>query len=258
MVQYGIDEARALLDIRRNEPMTSRTDPSTSTRSLRRWTLVVGATLIGASTLLAQDRARPRVESNEGTVDARSSANAEPATRSELRIVSSPRACAVYVDGVRAGVVDDFDGIFQSLSLAPGRHEIAFYLEGFHTARHRVYLAAGSTLTIRPRMELIEDGEPSALPASPAQATCGDSPADLEPAVVGRLALRVIPGSATVTVDGEVWSSSSEGRFEFELPIGSHVVRAWTSDHESFSRRVTITEGATTSLRVRLARLAKR
>ena len=42
-----------------------------------------------------------------------------------LRVIVDPEQTRVYVDGYYAGIVDDFDGIFQRLSLPPGRHEIS-------------------------------------------------------------------------------------------------------------------------------------
>ena len=50
------------------------------------------------------------------------------ATRAEVRIQLEPEAAedaAVYVDGFYAGIVDDFNGVFQALPLPPGAHEIA-------------------------------------------------------------------------------------------------------------------------------------
>jgi hypothetical protein len=41
-----------------------------------------------------------------------------------LRLKIEPRNAQVFVDGYYAGVVDDFDGRFQKLELAPGRHHI--------------------------------------------------------------------------------------------------------------------------------------
>ena len=223
----------------------------------RRAGLVAIASLL-ASTAQAQSRVFPRAGMSDSstTIDPRPAERDPAATRAEVRIVSSARAANVYLDGVSAGVVDDFDGIFQSLSVAPGAHDITLYLEGFRTVRHRVYLTPGSTLTIRPVMARLAAGEVSLLPGSPEGQGCDESAADLEPPLAGRLTLRVAPGSATVTVDGESWASSSVGFFEFDLPVGAHVVAIQAPNHEVFSRRFTVKEGATTSLRVRLARLA--
>jgi hypothetical protein len=46
-----------------------------------------------------------------------------------LRIVDAPRDAQVFVDGYYAGVVDDYDGIFQHLNLEPGPHHVEIELD---------------------------------------------------------------------------------------------------------------------------------
>ena len=41
---------------------------------------------------------------------------------SDLRFKVTPKEAAVYVDGYYAGVVDDYDGVFQRLHVTPGQH----------------------------------------------------------------------------------------------------------------------------------------
>ncbi len=53
--------------------------------------------------------------------------NAYP-ERASLRIQADPPQAEVYVDGYYAGIVDDFDGLFQRLHVAPGTHEITLRL----------------------------------------------------------------------------------------------------------------------------------
>ena len=45
----------------------------------------------------------------------------------------TPRQAEVFVDGYYAGIVDDFDGMFQRLRVEPGQHEITLYLDGYRT-----------------------------------------------------------------------------------------------------------------------------
>ncbi len=64
-----------------------------------------------------------------------------------IRIQGAPRNAEVYVDGGYAGIVDDYDGVFQRLDLEPGSHEIEIRTTG----RPQVYdvnLTPGQTLTI--------------------------------------------------------------------------------------------------------------
>ena len=60
--------------------------------------------------------------------------------RAEVRVLVTPEEAAVYVDGFYAGVVDDFNGLFQRLPLPPGGHDIVVYYDGYRTVHHRVYL----------------------------------------------------------------------------------------------------------------------
>ena len=48
-----------------------------------------------------------------------------------VRFIVDQKDAEVYVDGALAGEVDDFDGIFQSLRVRPGSHEIVVFKEGF-------------------------------------------------------------------------------------------------------------------------------
>ena len=65
-----------------------------------------------------------------------------------LRIIVDPSKARVYVDGYYAGIVDDFDGVFQRLNIPPGRHEITLKLEGYRTQHFKVYVPVGDTIKI--------------------------------------------------------------------------------------------------------------
>jgi PEGA domain-containing protein len=70
-----------------------------------------------------------------------------------LRIVDAPRSAAVYADGYYVGIVDDFDGIFQSLDLTTGPHQIEVRVPGYPSIVADVYIQPGRTLTFRARMQ---------------------------------------------------------------------------------------------------------
>ena len=70
-----------------------------------------------------------------------------------MRVLVDPAEARVYVDGYYSGTVDDFDGLFQRLSVLSGRHEIALKLEGYKTHRVRVYVAPDSTLKLHYELE---------------------------------------------------------------------------------------------------------
>ena len=67
------------------------------------------------------------------------------------RLAAHPRRsrkARVYVDGYYAGIVDDFDGVFQRLNVPPGRHEITLKLEGYRTQHFKVYVPVDDTIKI--------------------------------------------------------------------------------------------------------------
>ena len=77
------------------------------------------------------------------------------AVRIEVEPKNSRKAIQVYVDEGHVGVVNDFDGAFQRLYLAPGKHEIELRLDGYKTIKTAILLRSGSTYHLRGEMELI-------------------------------------------------------------------------------------------------------
>lgn len=66
-----------------------------------------------------------------------------------LRIVDAPRYAQVFVDGYYAGVVDDYDGVFQRLNLEPGEHQVEIEVyQGAPPLTFDVYVEPGRTMTI--------------------------------------------------------------------------------------------------------------
>lgn len=58
----------------------------------------------------------------------------------DVRLRVRPRDAAVYVDGYYAGIVDNFDGIFQRLTLEVGPHEIEIEAPGLGSQVFNVYV----------------------------------------------------------------------------------------------------------------------
>ena len=69
-----------------------------------------------------------------------------------LRIVDDARGAEVYVDGYYAGIVDDFDGVFQHLELQPGAHQIEIRAPGFAPIVFDMQAIDGRTITYRAQM----------------------------------------------------------------------------------------------------------
>ena len=59
-----------------------------------------------------------------------------------------PRGAAVYVDGYYAGIVDDFDGVFQRLTLDVGPHKIEIEANGFEPQVFDVYVDPSRTVDL--------------------------------------------------------------------------------------------------------------
>lgn len=69
-----------------------------------------------------------------------------------LRIVDAPRDAQVFVDGYYAGIVDDYDGVFQRLNLEPGGHQVEIEVyPGVPPMFFDVYIEPGRTVTIHAR-----------------------------------------------------------------------------------------------------------
>ena len=67
----------------------------------------------------------------------------------DVRLQIRPRGAAVYVDGYYAGVVDDFDGVFQRLTLDVGAHQIQVEAPGFAPQTYNVYADPSRTVDVR-------------------------------------------------------------------------------------------------------------
>jgi hypothetical protein len=89
-------------------------------------------------------------------------------TSSSVRLQVTPKNAEVYVDGYFAGNVDNFDGTFQRLRVAPGDHEIQIFMPGHRSFSQKVYLQPGGTFRVQHAMEPLGAGE--AEPARPVAA----------------------------------------------------------------------------------------
>lgn len=66
-----------------------------------------------------------------------------------VRITDAPREAQVFVDGFYAGIVDDFDGIFQHVNLEAGEHRIEVHAPGLAPIAFDVMVQPGRTITLR-------------------------------------------------------------------------------------------------------------
>lgn len=205
---------------------------------------------------------------------------------SSLRLEVTPKETEVYVDGYRAGSVDDFDGFFQRLRLRPGEHELVLYLDGYRAVHQHLYLGAGADQKVRytmvplapgeqaeprPQPPAVSNEEPPGPPANqPPMRPRGGGPGRAGPppnrplppagpgapdARFGSLSIRIQPGDADVLIDGERWTGSTgQDRLVVQLPEGRHHVEVRKSGFESFAGDVDINRGETVPLNISLLR----
>ena len=64
-----------------------------------------------------------------------------------VRIVDAPENAQVFVDGYYAGIVDDYDGVFQRLNLEAGAHRIEIEAPGYPPVAFDVRIQPGQTIT---------------------------------------------------------------------------------------------------------------
>lgn len=186
-----------------------------------------------------------------------------------LRIDGEPRQAQVFVDGYYAGLVDDFDGVFQRLRLEPGGRTITIYLEGYRTEQQRLYLRPGADQRIRLTMQPLGPGEQSVPPSPPREEGTRerDDPSfegglrgvepgmpDVAPAArFGTLALRVQPADAEVIIDGDRWNGpAGQELMTIQLPEGRHRVEVRSPGLAAYTEEVLIGRDRTLTLNVSL------
>jgi hypothetical protein len=208
----------------------------------------------------------------------------------EMRLEVKPKEAQVYVDGYYAGVVDDFDGVFQRLHVRPGDHELVLYLKGYHAVTQSLHLGVGQDSRIKCALVPLAAGEANEPPPQPAARTVEpatpDHPAEPrrpgapqrpyepmrpaeprrpapppsanEPAAeqgqgFGSLVIRVQPAGADVLIDGERWQGpEGSERLVIQVSEGSHRVEVRKEGYVPFSTTVRVRGGETAPVNVSL------
>jgi hypothetical protein len=112
------------------------------------WLAATGSVLLllsGAATdqLTAAERNSPAVQS----------AQARPMGGVQLAL--EPRRAQVFVDGVYAGLVDDFAGYYRHLALPAGDHLIEVFASGYLPLIFGVTVVPDRTITYRQSLEWV-------------------------------------------------------------------------------------------------------
>jgi hypothetical protein len=189
----------------------------------------------------------------------------------EVRLQVTPKDAQVYLDGYYAGIVDDFDGMFQRLRMEPGDHQLVLYLKGYKTVQQDVRVRPNASSKIEYKMQPLGPGEANEPPPRPAvrpapepsrpvtQAVPGYPAERPAPAVgaqgFGSLVLRVQPAGAEVLIDGERWQGpEGQERLVVQLAAGAHRVEIKKDGYVTFTSEVRVGSGETTPLNVSLPR----
>lgn len=218
-------------------------------------------------------------------------AYAPPAYRETgaIRTLVEPSKAKVYVDGYYAGVADDFDGMFQRLQVAPGRHDITLELEGYRSVRVKVYVMPDQTVKIRLDMEKgsgeaavvdmtggreappyrlsRDEGYPpregEGYPpreGSPPREGQGSPPREGERAEVdrgalepGTLRVEVRPEDASIYVDGQFFGIARRAT-SVTLAPGMHRIEVVRPGFRTLERDVEVRPGRTETLTIELER----
>lgn len=180
---------------------------------------------------------------------------------SSLRLQVTPRETEVFVDGYFAGRVDDFDGRFQRLHIQPGAHELTLYLDGHRKVTQEVLIQPRASFRIRYTMVKLSAREtPEARPAWPKPPASGEPrPPEGDTvqrdAAYGSIAIRVQPGDAEISIDGQRWEGGSDrAPLVIQLAAGEHNIDVRKEGYRSYTRRVDVRGGETLPINVSLSR----
>ena len=177
-------------------------------------------------------------------------------SRGSVRISQEFREDAqVFLDGAHVGVVDDFDGIFQSLRLSPGTYELAIELDGDRTFRQQIFVSRGRTYKVR--YELDANAAVALTSGTEASSRAGRTGYVRDRFDSGRIRIQVKPAKdeAQVYVDGARAGvvDDFDGVFQrLNLPTGRHDVEIRLAGHRSFRQLVFVSPGRTYTLRHQL------
>lgn len=190
----------------------------------------------------------------------------------QLRVIVEPAKARVYVDGYYAGVADDYDGIFQRLTVSPGRHDITLKYEGYKTHTFKVYANRDQTLKLR--YDMVKgsgDSEESLGEEGPAEnrrdfesnrsangGTEDRRGPDGAPRYVpptsrerGTVSFEITPDDASIYVDGEFYGKAGDLP-TLELPVGTHRVEIVRPGYKTDEREIRVEQRRNEAIRVRL------
>jgi hypothetical protein len=177
---------------------------------------------------------------------------------SSVRLKVKPRSTQVYLNGYYAGLVDDFDGVFERLYVPSGEHLLELYLDGYRTFRRPVYFGAGDAPDIVHDMQPLRPGEASEPPSRPTALPNGwtsapPSAGDRPESPFGVFKIELTPADAELRIDDDRWLGS-DGRSELVIHLdpGWHRIEVRRPGYRTFMTEINLSAGQHTELRVTL------
>lgn len=174
---------------------------------------------------------------------------------SNVRLDVEPEDAQVYIDNYYAGIVDDFNGFFQRVTLHAGPHLIDIRKPGYRSLVVELNLYPGQTVTYRGKMEKSLDGaDPRAsnVPLAPGY----EEGAELPPmdAPPGDVKLDVSPKDASVFADGFYVGLVDDfnGGQHLRLTIGAHHLVISKEGYETLETDLAVTSEDTMTFRATL------
>jgi len=73
-----------------------------------------------------------------------------------LRLKINPKQAQIFIDGAYVGVVDNFDGAFQKLSLQGGGHKVELKADGYQPLQFEVLISPNETSTYKGEMKRVQ------------------------------------------------------------------------------------------------------
>jgi len=174
-----------------------------------------------------------------------------------VRIDVSPDDAEVYVDRFYAGVVDDFDGVFQRLTLHAGPHLIEIRRTGYISLAVELDLYPGQTVTYRRTMEPARgDNAPAPAIASAPGFEEGAVPPSID-TLPGEVKFDVTPEDAEIYADGFYAGLVDDfnGSQRLQLAPGRHHVVLKMEGYETIEVDLSIDSGSGITYRATLRRL---
>ncbi len=203
----------------------------------------------------------------------------------KVKLQVKPKDAQVYVDGSYRGMVDDFDGVFSRLHLAPGEHELVIYKPGFRTIKQTIRVRRRQDSKVQYVMQQLPAGETAEAPPQPPPQEqqqperqrpparrygrtppparmpppegpppeSARPPAGSEASAFGTVVFRVQPAGAQILIDGERWQGpEGETRLMVQVGEGPHRIEIRKDGFTTYTTEVNVRAGETVPLNVSL------